>query len=244
MNKKVLIINGSFRKKNTFNVLVQIAQILKNHGIETEILNLFDYNINHCIGDDNNCIKKQSCSQKEDDMQTIKQKIMDSDGIVLGSPVYLGSVTSKFKTFADRTNGWFHKPVITGVPVLFAVTTAVTGIKETVHFLDQLVTGWGARKGDVITRQNKNLKVPVEEKELSRFLSLLQKDKKYYRPGMNEIVIFQVQKVMAQKSNGDDRKYWEEKKWLDKYYYYDCKINPGKKLFSKMMFKILSNAIK
>ena len=244
MSKKVLLINGSCRKKNTYNILIQIAEMLKNHNIGTEILNLFDYDIKHCIGDDDSCIKKGDCSQKNDDMQMIRQKILDSDGVVLSSPVYLSGVTSKFKAFADRTNGWFHKPAPVGMPVLFVVTTAVTGIKETVHFIDQLTTGWGARKGGVITRANKSFNVPVEEKELSRFITMLQEDKKYYRPEMNEIVIFEVQKVMAQKSDGDDRRFWEARKWLDKCYYYDCKMGIAKKLFSKMMFRILSRAIK
>ena len=239
---KVLMINGSFRKKNTYSVLIQIGQILKSNDIESEIINLFDYNIEHCIGDEV-CIKTSDCSIK-DDMSVIMQKIMECDGVVLSSPVYLSGVTSMFKSFADRTNGWFHKPSPAGKPIFFAVTTATTGIKETIHFLDQLTTGWGTRKGGYITRTNKNLSVPVGEKELSDFISMLKKDKKYYHPSMNEIVIFEVQRVMANKSGKDDRKYWEEKKWLDKLYYYDCKMGIGKKLFSKMMFGILSKAMK
>ena len=242
MNNKVLIINGSFRKKNTYNVLAQIGEILKNHDVETEILNLFDYEIKHCMGDDDSCVKKDGCSQK-DDMSIIRQKILDSDGVVLGSPVYLSGVTSKFKAFADRTNEWFHKPMPAGKPVFFAVTTAMSGIKDTLHFIDQLITGWGARKGGFITRTKKELNIPVAEKELSRFLYLLQTDKKYYRPGMSEIVIFGVQKAMASKSSGSDKQFWEEKNWIGKRYYYDCKMSLFMKLFSTMMSRILSGAI-
>ena len=244
MSGKVLLINGSFRKKNTYNILVQIEQILKNQNIESEILNLFEYDIKHCIGDDESCIKKGVCSQKNDDMEKIRQKIMESDGIVLSTPVYLGGATSKFKSFADRTNGWFHMPETAGKPALLVVTTAMTGIKETSLFLDQLITGWGCRKGGVIVRTAKNFNAAAGEKELSKFLSLIKKDKKYYRPSMNEIVIFEVQKVLAMKSSGADKKFWEEKDWNKKCYYYDCKMNPAKKVFSKMMFKILSGAIK
>ena len=243
MSKKVLMINGSFRKKNTYNILVQIGEILKKHDIETEILNLFDYEIKDCTGCDDICILQGSCHIK-DDMPVIMQKILDSDGFILSSPVYLYGVASKLKTFTDRTNVWFHKPEPAGKPVLFAATTTVTGIKETIHFLDQYATGFGARKGGCIARTRKELNNPVKEKELSRFLSLLKKDKKYYRPSMNEIVLFEVLKVLALKSSGADRQFWEEKKWLDKWYYYNCKMGFAKKTFSKMMFKILSNAMK
>ena len=243
MGQKVLMINGSFRKKNTYNVLVQIAQILKAHDIETEILNLFDYEINDCTGCDDLCVRRNGCSVK-DDMPVIMQKIMDSDGFVLSSPVYLGGVTSRFKAFADRTNAWFHKPETAGKPVFFVTTTATTGIKETIQFFKQYTTGLGARQGGFLARTAKSLSVPVGEKELARFLSLLQNDKKGYNPSMKEIVIFEVQKVLALKSKGQDREFWVEKKWIDTCYYYDCSMGLAKKAFSKMMFKILSNAIK
>lgn len=242
MGKKVVMINGSFRKKNTYNLLVQIGQILKAHDIESEILNLFDYKIDDCVGCDDVCIRQGHC-HVADDMSGIMQKILDSDGLILSSPVYLCGVTSKFKAFADRTNAWFHKPEPVGMPVLFVTTTASTGIKETIHFLDQLTTGYGTRKGGFISRTRGAFDVPVKEKELSRFLSLLIKDKKHYHPTMNEIVIFEVQKVLALKSNGDDRKFWEEKGWINQCYYYNCSMGPAKKLFSKMMFGILSRAI-
>ena len=243
MSKKILMINGSARKKNTYNILLQMAQLLKARGIESEILNIFDYTIRDCEGCDNICIRQGDC-QINDDMPAIMQKILESDGLVLGSPVYLSGVTSRFKAFVDRTNAWFHKPEPAGKPVFFVVTTASTGIKETLHFLDQFATGFGGRKGGFVARQAKNANTPVAEKDLSRFLSLLEKDKKQYRPSMNEIVIFEVQKVLALKSEGDDRKFWQKKGWLDKLYYYDCRMNPAKKVFSKMMFKILSNAMK
>ena len=243
MSKKVIMINGSFRKKNTYNLLVQIGELLKPHDIETEIINLFDYTIKDCVGCDDTCIRQGNC-HVQDDMPVIMQKILDSDGMVLGSPVYLGGVTSKFKAFADRTNAWFHKPEPIGKPVLFAATTVVSGIKETIHYLDQLATGFGARKGGSITRTKGTFNIPVAEKEVSRFLSLLHKDKKYYQPAMNEIVIFEVQKVLALKSDGDDKKYWEGKGWFKKGYYYDCRMGLAKKVFSKMMFNILSGAIK
>lgn len=242
MGKKILMINGSFRKKNTYAILVQMGEILKNHDIETEILNLFDYEIKDCIGCDDNCARQGGCRVK-DDMSKIMKKILESDGLVLSSPVYLGGVTSRFKTFADRTNEWFHKPETAGKPVFFVVTTAMTGVKETLNYLDQLATGFGAQKGGFLTRIIGNLKTPVNEKELSKFLSLIKKDKKQYKPSMKEIVIFEVQKVLARKSTGDDRKFWEEKDWLNKWYYYDCKMGLFKKAFSKIMFGILSKAI-
>lgn len=242
MGKKVLLINGSNRKKNTYQLLLQIEKILTSRGIEVEMLHLFDYEIKHCVGCET-CVKKESCCIA-DDMPVIMQKILDSDGVVLSSPVYMCGVTSKFKAFADRTNGWVHKPETAGKPVMFVTTTAATGIKETKRFLSSYAAGIGVRRGDFIARSGKNISEPVREEELSRFLSLLNQDKGKYAPSMDEIIMFTVGKVLALKSTGDDKRFWEEKQWLDKAYYYPCKMNPVKKLFAKFMFKVLSNAMK
>jgi len=243
MGMKVLLINGSYRKKNTYNVLLQTAEILKTRDIETEIVNLFDYDIKDCTGCDDPCILQNGCDI-QDDMQMIMQKILDSNGVVFGSPIYTGNVTSKFKAFADRTNEWFHKPKIAGKPVLFVVTTAVTGIKDTIHFLDQFATGLGARKGGSITRTGANNNIPVHENELAGILSLLFTDKKNYKPKINELLIFIVQKVHAHYSSGNDKVFWEEKNWNDKYYYYDCRINFIKKAISRILFGVISGALK
>jgi len=241
MNKKVLMINGSARKKNTYSLLLQIEKILKARDIDVEIINLFDYEIKDCVGCET-CVTRECCAIR-DGMDEIMQKILESDGLVLSSPVYLSGVTSKFKTFTDRTNIWVHKPEPAGMPVMFAVTTAATGIKETCGFLKSFAIGFGGRIGDAVTRAGKKMKEPVTEKEMSKFLSLLEKNAKDYKPSMKEIIMFTVGKVLALKSEGDDRKFWEEKKWIDKKYYYPCKMNPGKKLFSKFMFKVLTKAM-
>jgi multimeric flavodoxin WrbA len=241
MGKKVLFINGSFRKKNTYQLLEQIKAILNAKGIETEDVNLFDYEIKDCQGCEG-CVTESGCCLS-DDMPVLMEKIMKSDGVVYGSPVYMAGVTSRFKSFADRTNKWIHKPETAGKAVMFVATTASTGLKETKQFFETYGTGIGARKGDFVSRTSKTMGNQVQEKELSKFLSLLETDKKEYSPAPDEIIMFTVQKIMALQSNGEDRTFWETQKWLDKPYYYPCNMNPIKVSFGKMMFKIISKAM-
>ena len=242
MSKKVILIHGSARKKNTFKVLQDIEQILKGRGLETEILHLFDYDVKDCTGCEE-CVQQSGCSLT-DDMPAIMQKLLDSDAIVFGSPVYMGGATSKFKTFADRTNVWIHKTELVGKPALFVATTTATGRKEIRRFFHIYATGLATRKGDFVARTGKTMSAPVREEELSRFLALLQEDEANYRPAMDEIVMFTVQKMMVLNSSGSDRTYWEQKEWLDKPYYYPCAMHPGKRAFGKLMHKILSKAMR
>jgi multimeric flavodoxin WrbA len=48
------------------------------------------------------CAGKKKCVQ-DDDINAIYQKMVEADGIVLGSPVYFGNVTSRMQMLIERT---------------------------------------------------------------------------------------------------------------------------------------------
>jgi len=224
MGQKILMINGSFRKKNTYKILCEAGAILEKRGFQYEILNLSDYKINHCRGCDLTCNGNKGCNQSDDQMSEVKKKILESDALIFATPVYLSGPSSAFKAFADRTNIWFHNPALFGKPVMSVVTTEVSGIKPTAKFLNSLATGMGLRKGGLIKRTRKTFSKPLEEKEMAKFLSLLKTDKSKYKPAVGELIIFQVQKALALKFGEGNKQFWVENGWLDKTYYYKCKI--------------------
>lgn len=242
MNKKILMINGSARKKNTYKVLLKVEQILKSHNFEVEIINLFDFEIKNCVGCEI-CVNFEKCPIN-DAMPMLMEKMLESDGIVLSSPIYMGSVTSKLKSLMDRTNGWIHKNELAGKPMMFVTTTNFSGIKDTGKLLNVYANGLGVRKGEYISRKSDKIDTPIQEKELARFIKLVNQESNLYRPDMGEIVMFNVSKVLAMKSINNDHKYWNDKELFNKYYYFPCKINIGKKIISKFMFKVMSKVIK
>ena len=100
---KVLAINGSPRRKgNTFSLINYVLKELENQGIETEIVQLAGKKIRGCLS----CYKcfankDQHCSV-DDDLNPLIDQMMAVDGIILGSPVYVSSVTSEIKALIDR----------------------------------------------------------------------------------------------------------------------------------------------
>ena len=117
----VIAINSSNRKMNTYDLIIQVKEILKNNNINVEIINLFDYDIKACIGCEH-CLVKGGCVLT-DQAEGIMEKIKLSDGIILTSPVYMENVSGMLKTFFDRSCRWFHRPEIYGKPVLVISTT-------------------------------------------------------------------------------------------------------------------------
>ena len=101
---KVVAFNGSPRKEgNTYQSLQVVMGELHKEGIETEVVQLGGKNIHGCIAC-YKCFKNKDkeCSIKDDGVNDYIKKMMEADGIIIGSPVYFSNVTSEVKAFIDR----------------------------------------------------------------------------------------------------------------------------------------------
>jgi multimeric flavodoxin WrbA len=99
--KRIIGIIGSPRKKGNTDILVSnILEGAKSEGAKTETIFLADLHIRECDGC-HVCWKGKPCS-KNDDMNSIYPKIIDSDAIIFGTPVYWYGPTGLMKMFIDR----------------------------------------------------------------------------------------------------------------------------------------------
>lgn len=238
---KVVAITSSKRKKNTYKVVSEVKEILSQNDIQVEVVNLYDYNIETCIGCEV-CLLKGKCVLK-DDVTILIDLIKESDGVILSSPVYLENVSGELKTFIDRTCMWFHRPELYGKPILVVATTKGSGLKSTVDYLQSVGVQWGMMSTGKIGRNIRTIENKVTEKECEKFIQYVKLDKSKLVPSLKSIVNFQVQKVLAGGFVDLDQVYWEEKGWDKEIYYFNCKINFIKKLAGKSMYKFLNRVV-
>ncbi len=103
---KVVAIMGSYRRGGTVDAITErLLAGARAEGAETEKVVLVDRDIQYC----RNCF---ACYQdaeapigkcvRDDDVREILEKLYDADGVILASPVNLGSVTAVMKTFLER----------------------------------------------------------------------------------------------------------------------------------------------
>ena len=238
----VIAINSSKRKMNTYGLILQVSEILNDENINVEIINIFDYNIEPCMGCEN-CLIKGDCGFN-DDVLEIMNKIKGSDGVIISSPVYMENVSGKLKTFLDRTCKWFHRPELYGKPILTIATTKGSGLKETLRYLERVVVQWGGFTVGGIGRSISNIDKRISKNECQEFIDHMKMDKEYFKPSLKELMHFQVQKVLAKKVGYLDSEYWKMKNWNSKSYYFKCKINPLKKItaysFGTFLDKIIN----
>ena len=101
---KVTAFNGSARKNgNTATLIGHVLEMIEENGIETEHVQLAGSHLKGCIA----CYKcfenkDRRCSVKDDYLNEALEKMVDSDGIILGSPTYFANVSSNTKSLIDR----------------------------------------------------------------------------------------------------------------------------------------------
>jgi len=101
---KVIAFNGSARKDgNTAILIKEVFSELDSEGIETEMIQLAGKKIRGCIAC-GKCFKNQDkrCAVENDFANECIEKMLEADGIILGSPTYFADVTTETKALIDR----------------------------------------------------------------------------------------------------------------------------------------------
>jgi len=103
----IIGINGSPRKNwNTATLLTHALEGAASQGADTEVVHLYDLDFKGCIS----CFACKiidgqhngSCAVK-DGLSPLLKKIEDeADAIILGSPIYFGSMTGEMRSFMER----------------------------------------------------------------------------------------------------------------------------------------------
>jgi multimeric flavodoxin WrbA len=103
---KVIAFNGSPRKSwNTATLPGKALEGASSQGAQTDLVHLYNLNYKGCIS----CF---ACKTKEhesygrcavtDDLTPVLQEVREADALILGSPIYFGTVTGEMRSFMER----------------------------------------------------------------------------------------------------------------------------------------------
>ena len=100
---KVLLINGSPHKEGcTFTALTEIKNQLEKEGVDSEIFWIGNKPVRGCIA----CMKcghgTSKCAFDDDPANEIIDKILEADGLIVGSPVYYSGPNGALCAVLDR----------------------------------------------------------------------------------------------------------------------------------------------
>lgn len=101
---KVVAFNTSARRDGNTAILIRkVFKELENKGIETELIQLAGEKIQGCAG----CAvcftkKNKKCAVTNDPVNGYIAKMLEADGIIIGSPTYFADCTANAKALIER----------------------------------------------------------------------------------------------------------------------------------------------
>jgi multimeric flavodoxin WrbA len=165
---KIIGINGSPRRDGNTGLLIKtVFAELEKKGIETEFIQLGGKQVHGCTAC-GKCreIKDGRCHIKNDLLNEITAKMIEADGMILGSPVYFADITPEMKALIDvsgyvtRGNGHLLKRKL-GAAVIVERRGGALHAFETINnffLINQMIIpgssywnfAFGGKPGDVL----------------------------------------------------------------------------------------------
>jgi len=141
---KILGINGSPRgsKSQTLRLVQAVLDGARSAGADVEVVDVCKLHIEYCNGC-TVCYERGECV-KDDDFAALYEKMCESDGIVLGSPNYIDSVTAQIKTMLDRMADAIHCQMFIGKYGCAVSTAGGSGADDVVGYLNGILQTLGA----------------------------------------------------------------------------------------------------
>jgi len=110
---KIIGLCGSpYQNGNTAKLIRKVLEGAQSMGAKTEFISLGNEKILFCTAC-YKCLKEGTCILK-DDLNEVREKMIKSDGLVIGSPTYNREITGQLKTFYDRLWYDIHKQTFVG----------------------------------------------------------------------------------------------------------------------------------
>ncbi|WP_297632537.1 flavodoxin family protein [uncultured Clostridium sp.] len=248
---KCVVIHGSPRRGNTWDVLEKVKEEMNKYGeFEFEVIELAKEKIPNCIGCFNCILKGEETCPHSERMENIISKVDEAECLIVTSSVYSMNVTGTLKTFLDHMSFKFHRPTYFEKKALVVTTTAGAGHEKVGNYIKEVLEYWGinsikvlpiAYRSEILT--DKNIK---KIEKMGKEFALELESKKLRKPRLKSVFMYNGWKAMAMNSSHEsaDYKHWKWKATKDVLYDENVKIGLISKVVGKFGYKVMKKATK
>jgi multimeric flavodoxin WrbA len=144
MTMKIIGINASPKgeKSQTRRLVAGVLEGARQAGADVTLIDLCSLDIAYCTAC-GTCYAKGECVT-DDDYGMLFEKMMDADGIVLGSPNYIDAVTAQMKTMLDRMADAIHCQLFAGKYGCAVCTAGGSHADEVAEYMNTTLLNLGA----------------------------------------------------------------------------------------------------
>nr|WP_321505614.1 flavodoxin family protein [uncultured Methanoregula sp.] len=141
---KILGINASPKgeKSQTRRLVMGVLEGARQSGADVTFIDICSLDIGYCTAC-GTCYAKGECVI-DDDYAMLLEKMLDADGIVLGSPNYIDAVTAQLKTMLDRMADVVHCQQLAGKYGCSVCTAGGAYADEVADYMNMALLNFGA----------------------------------------------------------------------------------------------------
>ncbi|MCC4358749.1 flavodoxin family protein [Limosilactobacillus reuteri] len=150
--KKITVLNGSInRQGNTQFFIEEVLKSLPKEEYKIEFLFSEDYK----VGLEYSALYDVSYNQKvlNDNVYELEHTILNSNLLVIASPVYMHNVSSSLKLVLEKLSTWAHILRLDGIPTVVLSTCSSNGDSTVTSYLCKIMSSMG---GNIIANCNAN----------------------------------------------------------------------------------------
>lgn len=261
---KIITLMSSYRKNGNTARVVQILEeqirthtAQKNIQVDMETIYLGHANLSPCRGC-RVCFDQgeEKCPLCEDDLLSIKTKLVQADFVILASPVYVEDVNGIMKLWIDRMAFHSHRPEFAGKSAYVLSTSGIGSSSHTLRTMSGALRTWGFSvtgqatfKTDALMKKEEiaalyQVKISQIAATILRAIQLNIAAK----PTSLSLLFFRVQQLYYlhdQAGDSLDLSYWRAKGWLEPTcrYYFKSKANPLKVGATRLLGSIIAKFV-
>ena len=227
----IALIGSGRRKGNTARITQLVIEHLQRLAVEAaseldiETVPLCQAPIRQCQGCRVCFDHGETHCPLKDSLASIAQKMLEADGFIVASPVYVNDVSGLIKAWIDRLAYHCHRPGLTRHCALALATTASSPTFGALGTMTMALRTWGCH---VAGQAGFKMGAHWPDEEMGQFNkraeSLAQRlfqaihEKRYDRPGFLPLMTFAIQQRHYRSLTDDslDLRYWREQGWLDR----------------------------
>jgi multimeric flavodoxin WrbA len=141
---KIIGINASPKaeKSQTRRLVAGVLEGARQAGADVTFIDICSLDIKYCTAC-GACYAKGECIH-DDDYPALFEKMLDADGIVLGSPNYINNVTGQLKTMLDRMADAIHCQQFAGKYGCAVCTAGGSLAEEVADYMNGALSSLGA----------------------------------------------------------------------------------------------------
>ncbi len=152
--KATALVASAREHGNCYEFAQFMAERLRKEGIETEIINFYDYRITPCQKCTYECVQKYDPEKRvnahcpiEDDLTLIWEKVLSSDVLLIFVPTYGGLPPALWVAFIQRTQAF---PTLPRVKSILCIVLASPHWSSTAELTPCIIADEMKHMGDIV----------------------------------------------------------------------------------------------